>query len=145
MHTTTFDTLEFPEQLKAAGVPDDQAKGHAKALMSVIKQVDTRTDEYAAKLEERNEKQIQSRLDGLATKQEMDAKFRDMDTKLEKMELRMVIKMGGMILASVGMIIGYLRAFPMPVQIVQPPAQEMRQTAPVPTLPAPSAPSAPAH
>ncbi|MBF0160966.1 MAG: DUF1640 domain-containing protein [Magnetococcales bacterium] len=45
---------------------------------------------------------------------------------MKEMELRMVIKMGAMILASVGILIGYLRAFPMPVQIVQPLAQEMR-------------------
>ncbi len=138
MTAITFDTLEYTEQLKAAGVPEDQAKGHAKALALVIKQVDTRTDEYAAKWEERNDKQIRSRLDGLATKQ-------DMDTKLEKMELRMVIKTGAMILASVGMIIGYLRAFPMPVQIIQPLTQEMRQSAPIPA-PVPPAPSpVPAH
>ncbi|MEO5363692.1 MAG: hypothetical protein H7838_08725 [Magnetococcus sp. DMHC-8] len=102
----------------------------------MIKQVDTRTDEHATIMTERNEKQIQGRLDGLATKQDMDAKFKEM-------ELRMVIKMGAMILASVGMIIGYLRAFPMPVQIVQPPAQEMRQQAPASALPV--LPPAPAH
>ncbi len=33
MTTITFDTLEFTEQLKASGVPDDQAKGHAKAMV----------------------------------------------------------------------------------------------------------------
>ncbi len=138
MTAITFDTLEYTEQLKAAGVPEDQAKGHAKALALVIKQVDTRTDEYAAKWEERNDKQIRSRLDGLATKQ-------DMDTKLEKMELRMVTKTGAMILASVGMIIGYLRDFPMPVQIIQPLTQDLRQSAPIPA-PVPPAPSpVPAH
>ena len=145
MHVITFDTLEYTEQLKAAGVPEDQAKGHAKALAMVIKQVDTRTDEQAAKrdkqaddrldfMSEKSEKQVQSRLDGLATKQEMDAKFKEM-------ELRMVIKMGAMILASVGMIIGYLRVFPMPVQIVQPPVQEMRQPAPSAPLAPPPAPT----
>ncbi|MEO5341325.1 MAG: hypothetical protein H7837_12550 [Magnetococcus sp. MYC-9] len=60
---------------------------------------------------------------------------------MKEMELRMVIKMGAMILASVGMIIGYLRAFPMPVQIVQPPAQELRQPAPSPAFPVPAAPA----
>ncbi len=105
MHTSTFDTLEFTEQLKAAGVPEDQAKGHAKALSGVLQKVE------------------ESRKDALATQGD-----------LEKLEPRMTIKMGAMILASVGMIIGYLRAFPMPVQIIQPPAQEMRQTATVPPV-----------
>ncbi|MBF0162646.1 MAG: hypothetical protein HQL88_10200 [Magnetococcales bacterium] len=152
MHVITFDTLEYTEQLKAAGIPEEHAKGHAKALALVIKQVDTRTDEQAARhdkqvderldsLTEKSEKQMQSRLDGLATKQEMDYRLAVLETNLKRdmkeMELRMVIKMGAMILASVGMIIGYLRAFPMPVQIVQPPAQEMRQMAPSPALPVP--------
>ena len=75
MTAITFDTLEYTEQLKAAGVPEEQAKCHAKALALVIKQVDARTDEQAARQAERNEKQIQSRLDGLATKHEMDAKI----------------------------------------------------------------------
>ncbi|MEO5352087.1 MAG: CCDC90 family protein [Magnetococcus sp. XQGC-1] len=97
MSTTTFDTLEFTEQLKAAGVPEDQAKAHAKALSGVLQTVE------------------ESKKDALATKGD-----------LEKLELRMTIKMGAMILASVGMFIGYLRAFPMPVQIVQPTTQETR-------------------
>ncbi|MBF0161583.1 MAG: DUF1640 domain-containing protein [Magnetococcales bacterium] len=106
MHAATFDTLEFTEQLKAAGVPDEQAKGHAKALSGVLHKVE------------------ESRQDALATKGD-----------LETLELRMTIKMGAMILASIGMIIGYLRAFPMPVQIVvQPPAQEMHQAAPAPPV-----------
>ncbi|MBF0462449.1 MAG: hypothetical protein HQL87_13775 [Magnetococcales bacterium] len=61
---------------------------------------------------------------------------------MKEMELRMVVKMGAMILASVGMIIGFLRAFPIPVQFVQSPAQEMRQPAPSSVLP-PAPPSAP--
>ncbi|MBF0162410.1 MAG: apolipoprotein A1/A4/E family protein [Magnetococcales bacterium] len=67
---------------------------------------------------------------------------------MKEMELRMVIKMGAMILASVGMMIGYLRAFPMPVHIVSSPAQEMRQMAPSPApqaLPAPPFPAQPAR
>ncbi|MBF0161454.1 MAG: DUF1640 domain-containing protein [Magnetococcales bacterium] len=112
MHVITFDTLEYTEQLKAAGVPEEQAKGHAKALALVIKQVDIRTDQQAAKLEERNEKQIQSRLDGLATKQEMDAKFETTKAELQK-EIEVAknetIKwMVGLALAQLAMMAGIL-------------------------------------
>ncbi|MEO5334784.1 MAG: CCDC90 family protein [Magnetococcus sp. YQC-5] len=115
MSTTTFDTLEFIEQLKASGVPDEQAKGHVKAFASAIRQVE------------------EGRKDELATRgdiADLKGDVADIKRDMKEMELRMVIKMAGMILASVGMIIGYLRAFPMLVQVVQPPAQEMRQTAP---------------
>ncbi|MBF0137738.1 MAG: CCDC90 family protein [Magnetococcus sp. DMHC-1] len=40
MTTIAFDTLEFTEQLKASGVPDDQAKGHAKAMARLMEQVE---------------------------------------------------------------------------------------------------------
>ena len=33
--TATFDTLEYVETLKAAGVPEEQAKAHVKALSNV--------------------------------------------------------------------------------------------------------------
>ena len=101
MRVITFDTLEYTEQLKAAGVPEEQAKGHAKALALVIKQVDARTDEQAAKLEERNEKQIQSRLDGLATKHEMDA-------KIEVAKNETIKWMVGLALAQLAMMAGIL-------------------------------------
>jgi hypothetical protein len=34
--TAKFDTLEYAQQLEAAGVTPDQAKVHAKALLSVV-------------------------------------------------------------------------------------------------------------
>lgn len=50
MTTIAFDTLEFTEQLKTSGVPDDQAKGHAKAMAHVLEQVEeTRLKELATK------------------------------------------------------------------------------------------------
>jgi len=34
--TAKFDTLDYAQQLEAAGVPPDQAKVHAKALLAVV-------------------------------------------------------------------------------------------------------------
>ena len=95
MNTITFDTLEFTEQLKAAGVPEEQAKGHTKALATAMRQADVRTDELLANREkhaaghletlaEKNEKQVQSRLDGLATKQEMDYRLAALEASLKR-------------------------------------------------------------
>lgn len=36
MTTITFDTLKFVEKLKAAGVPEAQAKAEAEALVSAL-------------------------------------------------------------------------------------------------------------
>ncbi len=79
MHAITFDTLEYTEHLKAAGVPEEQAKGHAKSLAMVIKQFDTRVDEQVA----RHDRQVEGRLDALATRQEMDFRFKELDAKVE--------------------------------------------------------------
>ncbi|MBF0631774.1 MAG: hypothetical protein HQL89_12400, partial [Magnetococcales bacterium] len=57
-----------------------------------------------------------------------------LDTKAEarskELELRMVIKMGGMILAGIGILFGLMRAWPLPVQFAPVPGQEIRQTVP---------------
>ena len=49
MATITFDTLKFVEKLKAAGVPEAQAKAEAEALQGVFAetletQLATKTD-----------------------------------------------------------------------------------------------------
>ncbi len=36
MATVTFDTLKFVERLKAGGVPEEQAKAEAEALVSAF-------------------------------------------------------------------------------------------------------------
>lgn len=36
MTTITFDTLKYVEKLRAAGVPDEQAKAEAEALVSAF-------------------------------------------------------------------------------------------------------------
>ncbi|MEO5350710.1 MAG: CCDC90 family protein [Magnetococcus sp. YQC-3] len=158
--TITFDTLEYTEQLKAAGVPEEQAKGHAKALALVIKQFDARADEQATKhdkqvderldsLAEKSEKQVRSRLDGLATKQEMDYRLAALEANLRKdietakvETIKWVIVTGIAILGGVAAI---NRMFPPVPAYYQPPAQEMRQPAPPPAPMVPPAAPLPAQ
>ena len=125
----TFDTLAYVKELETAGIPAAHAEAQAKALAVVIQKVE------------------ENRKDELATKRDIDDLRRDIDAKLEKMELRMVIKMGAMILASIGLIVGTLRAFPVPVQFIPQTTQELRQPAPPPALPVQPTPSssAPTH
>ncbi|MEO5335030.1 MAG: hypothetical protein H7839_23700, partial [Magnetococcus sp. YQC-5] len=79
----------------------EQAKGHAKALVTVMKQTESRLDELADK----RDKQVEDRLHGLATKQ-------DLDTKIKELEYRMTIRLGLMLVAVAGMLFTALRHFP---------------------------------
>lgn len=79
MTTTTFDTLGYFERLKAAGVPEQQAKVQTEALREIIE-------------------------DKLATKKdlaEMELRF---DTKLKELEYRLTIRLGGMMAAAIAVV-----------------------------------------
>lgn len=130
MHAITFDTLEFTEQLKTAGVPDEQAKGHAKALVTVLKQ----TDELANKRDLKDlEHQIITKAD-VADVTKIDTHLLDLkrdiqdlnikidtesddldakiDNKIRALEDRMTIRLGLMLVAVAGMFFTALRYFP---------------------------------
>ncbi|MBF0295262.1 MAG: DUF1640 domain-containing protein [Magnetococcales bacterium] len=120
-----FDTLAFVKKLETAGIPPAHAEAQAEALAVVLQKTE------------------ESRLQELATKgdllrlerdiKELDAKV---ETRIKELELRMVIKMGAMILGGIGLLFGLMRAWPLPVQYV-PTGQEMRMPAPVQPLPTP--------
>jgi len=83
MTTATFDTLGYFEKLKAAGVPENQAKAQADAMREVI--------------DER-----------LATKrdlQELEYRLQSTNNQaLKDMELRLTTRFGAMIAAAVAII-----------------------------------------
>ncbi|MBF0163272.1 MAG: hypothetical protein HQM01_01995 [Magnetococcales bacterium] len=163
-HAIPFDALEFIEQLKTCGVPDEQAKGHVRLLTTVIsrldQQVDARIDELSARrdrqtearletIADHNEQQIKGRFDGLATRQELEYRTKELEMRIvnteatlrkdivnleaslrqemKQQELRMVIKLGAMFLAALGI----LRLYPLPVQYV-PPAPAVQMVVPTP-------------
>ncbi|MBF0625551.1 MAG: DUF1640 domain-containing protein [Magnetococcales bacterium] len=65
MTTITFDTLEYAEYLRAAGIPDDQAKSHAKAMARVMEQLEeSRLKELATRGDIR---QLEVKLEGRIT------------------------------------------------------------------------------
>lgn len=51
MSVITFDTLAFAEELKAAGVPELQAKAHTQALVAAFEAKDLATKRDLAELE----------------------------------------------------------------------------------------------
>lgn len=108
MTAITFDTLKVLETLKASGFNEAQAKG----IVTILREAQD------------------ARMEDLATKQDVAVLRHNM----KELELRMGIKTGGMILAGIGILFGLLRAWPIPVQYVPPPAREARfSTPPAPT------------
>ncbi|MDR2077285.1 MAG: CCDC90 family protein [Desulfovibrio sp.] len=75
MTTTTFDTLGYFEKLKAAGVPEAQAKAQIEVIREVIE-------------------------DKLATKQDI----KDLKTEMKELEYRLTIRLGGMMAACVAIV-----------------------------------------
>lgn len=73
--SATFDTLACVEELRAAGFQEDQAKGLAKAFKKVQ----------------------DSHLEELVTKD-------DLTHALQTLEYRMTIKLGGLMMAAVGVV-----------------------------------------
>jgi len=70
-----FDTLQYANRLKAAGVPEKQAEVHAEAMAELI---DNR----------------------LSTKQD-----------LKELELRMTIKLGGLVMGGMSMLVILMKLF----------------------------------
>ncbi len=114
-----FDTLAFVKELESAGVPPAQAEAQAKALSNVLQKVE------------------ETRLKELAIKGDVEAAKIELKRDMKELELRMVIKMGAMILGGIGLLFGLMRAWPLPVQYV-PASQEMRMPAPGQGLLAPT-------
>ncbi len=75
MSAIAFDTLKYSKRLKEAGVPDKQAEAEAEALAEVL----------------------EVNLKDLATKE-------DLRRDLRELEQRMVIKLGGMMMASIAIV-----------------------------------------
>ncbi|WP_075323932.1 hypothetical protein [Acidithiobacillus albertensis] len=80
MATFTFDTLKFANKLKAAGLPPEQAEAQAEALAEVI----------------------EINVQDLVTTEDLTASLKDL-------EQRLIIKLGGMMVVSVGVIVALVK------------------------------------
>ncbi|PZN81570.1 MAG: DUF1640 domain-containing protein [Candidatus Methylumidiphilus alinenensis] len=75
MSVIAFDTLKYAKRLKDSGVPDKQAEAEAEALAEVL----------------------EVNLKDLATKE-------DLRRDLRELEQRMIIKLGGMMMAAIAIV-----------------------------------------
>lgn len=78
MSPITFDTLKFVETLKAAGVPDDQAKAISYAVRDAHEVAE------------------------LATRRDLAELRNELQRDLKELEYRMTIKLGGLMVAAGG-------------------------------------------
>ena len=84
MSAITFDTLKFAERLEKAGLTREQASAFAEAQKDV----------FAEALEAQ-----------LATKSDVVR----LENRIEQMELRLTIKLGGLIAAGIGIVAALIK------------------------------------
>jgi hypothetical protein len=89
MATVTFDTLKFVKTLEEAGVPEPQAEAFSTAV---------RDSHEAAELATKADlREVETNL-----RHEISDLRKDMDAKFEKLELRMTIKLGSIVVLALG-------------------------------------------
>ena len=81
MATVTFDTHKFIRRLRDSGMPDEQAEALADALRDVQSEAE------------------------LATKRDIQ----DLAMRIREVELRLTIKIGGMLVIAVGVLAALLK------------------------------------
>ena len=107
MAAVTFDTLKFVKTLREAGISEPQAEAFSTAVRESHEAADLATK---ADLRE-YESAIRSDLEKLETslrhemrelRHGMSDMRKDIDSKLEKLELRMTIKLGSIVVVALG-------------------------------------------
>ncbi len=86
MTTMTFDSLGYFEKLKAAGFTEEQAKVQANAMREVI------------------EERLATKADLIQLEERLRNEIRKMESEMQKLELRMTLKLGAMLAASVAIV-----------------------------------------
>ena len=82
-----FDTLKFVEKLEAGGFTHQQAKAAAEAFSEATNQE-------------------------LVTKRDLERVELALRSDIEKLEMRMTIKLGGLIVAATGLLLAAIRYLP---------------------------------
>ncbi|MDE7065589.1 MAG: CCDC90 family protein [Desulfovibrionaceae bacterium] len=99
-----FDTLAYVKQLEAVGVPREQAEVQAEALRAII------DEKLATKLDvaelKRDIKELDAKVESVRAQLQADMSQLRIDTTrdLRELEMRMLIKLGGMMAASIAVV-----------------------------------------
>ena len=110
-----FDTLKYANRLKAAGVPEKQAEVQAEIISETIEdKLATKTDLEQVKSELKRDIE--------ATRSELKRDIKELDLKIETsknelkrdikdLELRMTVKLGSLMVGSIGLLVVLLKLF----------------------------------
>ncbi len=117
-----FDTLAYVKQLEAVGVPREQAEVQAEALRAIIdeklatkldvaelkrdiKELDAKIESVRAELK-RDIKELDAKVESVRAQLQADMSQLRIDTTrdLRELEMRMLIKLGGMMAASIAVV-----------------------------------------
>lgn len=82
------DTLEYVKELRAAGVPEQQAEAQAKALSKAVSEQLVSKEHFDYTIEKQNS---------------------EFNHRLEQLEYRLTVKMGGMIAAAIAALAAIMR------------------------------------
>ena len=95
--TYAFDTLGYARRLRDAGVTSDQAEAHAEAARDfIMAELVTKSDLLLTNATFQREM--------ASLRQEMDARFRQVETAIENQTLRMTVRLGGMVAVAVAIL-----------------------------------------
>ena len=89
--TAAFDSLEYVQDLEAAGVPRKQAEAQAKALRKIVDERLVTRDYLDLKM------------------REVDVRFGELEAKMRELEYSLIIKLRSMIIGSVAVIAALLK------------------------------------
>lgn len=92
MTAITFDTHKFVRTLKNAGVPESQAEAFSEAFK-----------------EAQGEAELATQRDINDVRRDINDLRRDMDTRLIQLEQRLIIKLGGLMALSIGIVAALIK------------------------------------
>ncbi|GAB0057555.1 hypothetical protein SIID45300_01886 [Candidatus Magnetaquicoccaceae bacterium FCR-1] len=131
-----FDTYAYVRKLRDAGVDEAQAAIQAEALVALVEdRLATKQDVAMLQrdlAEDDNALRRELAMVKADLQRDIETSKVDLKRDLKELELRMVIKTGAMIIGGIGVLFGLMRVWPLPVQYVAPPGQEIRLPAPLP-------------
>jgi len=103
MATVTFDTLKFVKTLEEAGVPEPQAEAFSTAVRESHEAAELATKADLREVETNLRHEIGDLRHEISDlRKDMDVRFAGVDAKLEKLELRMTIKLGSIVVVALG-------------------------------------------
>jgi len=108
MSATTFNTLQYAKQLKAADMPEQQAEVAAEALGKALGEFDKKLAAVEAKAQElaadaKRIIKLEARIDKVESR---------LEAKIELSHKDLLIKLGGMLGAAVTVILAAMRWMP---------------------------------